>query len=91
MMMPHDHRPQEQERPAEDLADHLEMATERLGRLAEHFALRPRLAHLLDVGHDLREGEDADQNGQERKAAADELGAEREARHACRSDRCRSP
>ena len=37
---------------------------------------------LLDVGHDLREGEDADQHGQEREAAADELRAEGEARHA---------
>ena len=40
-----------------------------------------RRPHLLDVGDDLGEGEDADEDGEEGKPSAQKLRAQGEARH----------
>ena len=62
---------------------HLARARRRaLTRALDRVADARGAAHLLDVGHDLREGEHADQHRQERDAALEKSNAEREPRRA---------
>ena len=76
---PMNERPQQQEGPRQDFPDHLEMRYREAERAVHGVTELGDAAHALDFGHDLREGEHADQHRQEIDAALEHRDAEREA------------
>ncbi len=65
---PDDRGPQQQERPREDLPDHREVGHVEVGGARCRPAAAPRAPIFSRSRHDLGEGEDADEHGQELEA-----------------------
>ena len=66
--------------PRQDLPQHLGVRHREVDRRHRSASVDPARADPLDLAHDLREGEHADQHRQERHAAFEPADAEREAR-----------